>query len=42
MLVAAKGRWQSDCFLLYGRTQAVKKEEYTKRMVQFCAEGRSY
>jgi hypothetical protein len=42
MMVAAKGRWSSDCFLLYGRTQKVAMEDYTRRMVEFIANGKQY
>lgn len=42
MMVAAKGRWKSDCFLLYGRTQRLAMEEFTRRMVEFRAQGRKY
>lgn len=42
MMVAAKGRWKSDCFLLYGRTQKVAMEDYTRRLVEFRAQGRRY
>ena len=33
MLVAALGRWQSDCFLLYGRDHTEALEGLAKRMV---------
>lgn len=42
MMVAAKGRWASDCFLLYGRTQKVAMEDYTRRMVEFVATAATY
>jgi len=42
MMVAAKGRWKSDCFLVYGRTQKVAMADFTKQMVEFRASGRQY
>ena len=42
MMVAAKGRWQSGCFLYYGRTQALAVGDYTRQMARFCAQGRQY
>ena len=33
MTVAALGRWQSDCFLLYGRDHTDELQSLAKRMV---------